>query len=46
MAQWLVDHERPLTATPILENPPMKATIPIDNPERLRLERQYEGKED
>ncbi|MCA9780785.1 MAG: glucosidase, partial [Candidatus Eremiobacteraeota bacterium] len=24
----------------------MKATIPIDNPERLRLERQYEGKED
>jgi hypothetical protein len=45
-ASWLVDHERPLsTRNPYSGETPMKATIPIDNPERLRLERQHEGQE-
>ena len=30
---------------PIFEKTPMNATIPITDPERLRLEQQYEGKE-
>ena len=45
-AKWLVGHERPRTpCNPYSGETPMKAPIPIDNPERLRLERQHQGQE-